>query len=133
METSPSDLISELQGRLPVQVHLNKLELQDIKSILVTPEFSIIKQYQSLMETDKVNLTFEKDGLSAIAESAYNANENLENIGARRLNNIMESLLRNILFDAPYKGKKTIVIDRKYVENRLKHLNIKDNWKDWVI
>ncbi len=133
METSPSDLISELQGRLPVQVHLNKLELQDIKSILVTPEFSIIKQYQSLMETDKVNLSFEKDGLSAIAETAYNANENLENIGARRLNNIMESLLRNILFDAPYKGKKTIVIDRKYVEIRLKHLNIKDNWKDWVI
>ncbi|MAJ82046.1 MAG: HslU--HslV peptidase ATPase subunit [Legionellales bacterium] len=133
MDTSPSDLISELQGRLPIQVELNKLTLDDLILILTQPKYSLIKQYQALLSTDKVKLQFTKDGIYEIALAAFTANENLENIGARRLNNVMESLLRNILFDAPFDSSKTFKINRKFVQTILSQPDFNDNWRAWVI
>ena len=115
----PADLLPELQGRLPIRVELRALTKEDFLRILTEPENSLIRQYTALMKTEKVDLVFTDEALLAIAEIAASVNENVENIGARRLQTVMEKLLEEISFSASDTPDSTIEIDEKYVELRL--------------
>jgi ATP-dependent HslUV protease ATP-binding subunit HslU len=121
----PSDLIPELQGRLPIRVELNALTAEDFVRILTEPNASLTEQYIALLGTEGVDLAFTNDGVKRLAEIAYHVNERTENIGARRLHTIMEKLLELISFEAPDKEGEKITIDKKYVNKQLAHL-IKD-------
>ncbi len=118
--SKPSDLIPELQGRFPIRVELEPLGKEELVRILTEPENALIKQYTALMETESVKLEFKEDAINEIAEMAVMINERTENIGARRLYTIMERLLDEISFDAPDMSGKTMVIDAKYVREKLK-------------
>lgn len=121
----PSDLIPELQGRLPIRVELNALTAEDFVRILVEPNASLTEQYIALLGTEGVTIAFTQDGIKRIAEIAFHVNERTENIGARRLHTIMEKLLENISFEAPDRDGDKISIDKKYVNKQLAHL-VKD-------
>ncbi|QIV96231.1 ATP-dependent HslUV protease ATP-binding subunit HslU [Allofrancisella inopinata] len=121
----PSDLIPELQGRLPIRVELKSLEINDFVRILKEPDCSILKQYIALMKTEGVELTFDDNAIQKIAEISYRVNEEIENIGARRLHTVMEKLLEEISFDAPELTDKTISITTEYVNEKLGKL-VKD-------
>jgi ATP-dependent HslUV protease ATP-binding subunit HslU len=118
--SKPSDLIPELQGRFPIRVELDSLGKDEFVRILTEPENALIKQYMALMDTERVNLEFKKDGIAEIAATAALINERTENIGARRLYTIMERLLEEISFDAPEVTGKSLVIDAIYVREKLK-------------
>ena len=118
--SKPSDLIPELQGRFPIRVELDSLGKNDLVRILTEPENALIKQYTALMETEGVKLEFKENAIAEIAEMAALINERTENIGARRLYTIMERLLEEISFDAPEMVGKSMVIDAKYVREKLK-------------
>jgi len=118
--SKPSDLIPELQGRFPIRVELEPLGKEELVRILTEPENALIKQYTALMETESIKLEFKEDAIHEIAEMAAMINERTENIGARRLYTIMEKLLDEISFDAPDMSGKTMVIDAKYVREKLK-------------
>ena len=118
----PSDMLPELQGRLPIRVELDSLTKDDFKLILTEPENSLIKQYVGLLGTEKIDLVFEENGIEKIAELATEINQNIENIGARRLHTIMEKLLENISYNASDIGPKKFNIDEKYVEDHLEEL-----------
>jgi len=118
--SKPSDLIPELQGRFPIRVELDSLGKEDLVRILTEPENALIKQYTALMETESVNLEFMKDSIEEIAQMAALINERTEDIGARRLYTIMERLLDEISFDAPEINGERMVIDAKYVKEKLK-------------
>jgi len=118
----PSDLLPELQGRLPIRVELSALTSSDFKKILEEPENSLIKQYRALLETEKVNLEFTKNGIEAIARLATEVNASIENIGARRLHTIIEKVLDEISFTATDRGGETITIDESYVIKNLGEL-----------
>jgi len=115
----PSDLLPELQGRLPIRVELRPLTKEDFRRILVEPEASLIKQYVALMATEGVNLSFTGDAIDALAAIAAQVNSTVENIGARRLQTVMERVLDEISFEATDKGGETIAIDAAYVEARV--------------
>ncbi len=117
--SKPSDLIPELQGRLPIRVELTALNADDFKRILTEPDASLTTQYSALMKTEGVNLEFAEDGVERVAEVAFDVNERAENIGARRLHTVVERLLEEISFDAPDKAGQSLVIDREYVDNSL--------------
>jgi ATP-dependent HslUV protease ATP-binding subunit HslU len=117
--SKPSDLLPELQGRLPIRVELKALSKDDLVGILKDTDASLIKQYVALMGTEGLNLDFTADGIDAIADAAVKVNSTVENIGARRLQTIMERLVEDISFDAPEKKGETIKIDRAYVEERV--------------
>ncbi|MEK7747797.1 MAG: ATP-dependent protease ATPase subunit HslU [Nitrospirota bacterium] len=121
----PSDLIPELQGRFPIRVELSSLTKEDLVRILTEPKNALTLQYHALLETETVDLQFTKDGIEEIAEMAVRANEQAENIGARRLFTILERILDSVSFDAPELSEKKIVIDKAYVEERLRDI-IKD-------
>lgn len=121
----PSDLIPELQGRLPIRVELAALTADDFVRILTEPNASLTEQYVALMSTEGVTLEFSQDGIKRIAEIAFHVNERTENIGARRLHTVMEKLLEQISFEASEKSGDKILIDKKYVNKRLASL-IKD-------
>ena len=123
--SKPSDLIPELQGRLPIRVELDALGVDEFSRILVEPDASLTQQYSALMETEQVELSFSGDGIARIAEIAWQVNESTENIGARRLHTVMERLLETLSFEAPDQGEKTISIDARYVDDHLEDL-IKD-------
>jgi len=116
----PSDLLPELQGRLPIRVELKSLTEEDMVRILTEPEASLIKQYKALMNVEKVNITFSDDAIKEIAFLAISVNREVENIGARRLHTMMEKLMEDISFDADENSGASIVIDKEYVS---KHLN----------
>ncbi len=116
--SKPSDLIPELQGRFPIRVELESLSKEDFKKILTEPSNSLIKQYVNLLETEKIQVEYEKDALDEIAEIAAKINMETENIGARRLHTIMEKLMEDISFNAP-ENPGLIKIDRKYVQQKL--------------
>ena len=120
--TSPSDLIPELQGRFPIRVELDKLTKDDFRRILTEPKNSLIKQYQALMKTEKINLAFTKTAIEEIASLAYLVNEQTEDIGARRLYTVMEKLLEEISFKASQIGRKSLRIDASYVRAKLKDI-----------
>lgn len=123
--SKPSDLIPELQGRLPIRVELDALSTEDFVRILKETDSSLIKQYSALLETEDVKLDFTDDGIRRIAELAYEVNENMENIGARRLYTVMEKLLEQISFEADSKSGTTITIDDTYVNDKLQDI-VKD-------
>lgn len=119
----PSDLIPELQGRFPIRVELNSLNEEDFVKILTTPQNALIKQYAALLATEGVHVTFTDDGIREIARIASEVNENVENIGARRLHTIMTSLLDDILFDTPERlSDEEVVINRELVQTKLASL-----------
>jgi ATP-dependent HslUV protease ATP-binding subunit HslU len=113
----PSDLLPELQGRLPIRVELKALDRDDLKRILTEPEASLIKQYKCASATEGVTLNFSEDSISAIAGIAADTNASVENIGARRLQTVMERLLDEVSFVAPDRSGETVNIDAAYVEN----------------
>ncbi len=117
--SKPSDLIPELQGRFPINVELKNLDKEDFKKILTVPENAITKQQKALLETEGVNVEFTDEGIDEIASLAYLMNEESENIGARRLHTILEILLEDLSFSLPSEDIKEVVIDRKYVSDRL--------------
>lgn len=123
--SKPSDLIPELQGRLPIRVELDALTAADFERILTEPDAALVKQSRALIDTEGVKIEFTQDAISRIAEIAFQANERMENIGARRLHTVMERVLDTVSFDAPDQAGGSIVIDANYVNERLVKL-IKD-------
>ncbi len=115
----PSDLIPELQGRLPIRVELEALSSHDFKRILTEPRASLSEQYTALLKTEEVDVTFSDDGIEQIAEAAWQVNETTENIGARRLHTVMERLMDEISFEATDKAGEKLVIDAQYVKSKL--------------
>lgn len=120
--TKPSDLLAELQGRLPIRVELRPLTQEDFKRILTETEASLIVQYKALIGTEKVDLSFEDDAIDEIARLAFEVNETVENIGARRLHTVMEKLLEEISFTATDKSGETIAITSDYVREKVGNL-----------
>ncbi len=120
----PSDLIPELQGRLPIRVELNALSTKDFERILTEPDFSLTEQYQALLETEQLNLSFTPEGITRIAEVAWQVNESTENIGARRLHTVMERLLEEISYSASDIGSngEPVKVDAAYVNQYLGEL-----------
>ncbi len=118
----PSDLLPELQGRLPIRVELDPLTSEDFKRILKEPDNSLIKQYKALLQTEKVELEFTEDGINTIADIAMEVNSTVENIGARRLHTIIERVLDEISFTATDKAGEKIVVDTKYINKNLGEL-----------
>ncbi|MEO1766923.1 ATP-dependent protease ATPase subunit HslU [Thiobacter aerophilum] len=129
----PSDLIPELQGRLPIRVELDSLSVGDFEQILTGTDACLIKQYQALLATEGVTLEFAPDGIRRIAEIAFEVNERTENIGARRLHTVMERLLEDISFAADRQAGSTVVIDAAYVDARLKDLATSEDLARYVL
>ncbi|MGC8938743.1 MAG: AAA family ATPase, partial [Thermodesulfovibrio sp.] len=118
----PSDLIPELQGRFPIRVELSSLGKEEFVRILTEPDNALIKQYIALLATENVHLEFTSDGIEEIAEIAQQVNEKTENIGARRLHTVMEKLLEDISFNASELSGQKIVIDAKFVREKLSEI-----------
>ena len=118
----PSDLIPELQGRLPIRVELEALSPEDFQRILTEPDASLTEQYQALLGTEGLTITFSDDGINRIAETAWEVNERTENIGARRLHTVMERLLDEASFDATDQDGSEVCINASYVEEKLGEL-----------
>lgn len=129
----PSDLIPELQGRFPIRVELDSLTKEDFVRILTEPENALTKQYKALLAADGVEIEYTQDGIEKIAEIATYVNKTNENIGARRLHTIMEKLLEEISFEAPDIENKQIVIDAKYVEEKLTGIIRDENLTKYVL
>lgn len=117
--SKPSDLLPELQGRLPIRVELRALTKEDFRRILTETEVSLIRQYKALLETEGVPLDFTEDAIDALAEVAVQLNANVENIGARRLQTVMERVLDDISFNAPDRGGQAMMIDAEYVRKHV--------------
>ncbi len=123
--SKPSDLIPELQGRLPIRVELDSLKVDDFVRILTEPDASLTAQYKALMKTEGVDVQFDESGVRRVAEIAFQVNERTENIGARRLHTVMERLLETVSYDATEQNGTSITIDGKYVDDHLGNL-VKD-------
>jgi ATP-dependent HslUV protease ATP-binding subunit HslU len=119
----PSDLLPELQGRLPIRVELRALTREDFRRILTEPEASLIKQYVALMATEGVELSFTDDAVDALADVAVQVNSSVENIGARRLQTVMERVLDEISFEASDKSGQALTVDAAYVEAHIGDLS----------
>ena len=117
--SKPSDLIPELQGRFPIRVELEALGKEEFLRILTEPKNALIKQYKALLETEGIKVRFENDSIEAIAEIAVQVNKRTQNIGARRLHTVMEKLVEDASFDAPDMNGANVIIDAKYVEDKL--------------
>ena len=117
--SKPSDLIPELQGRLPIRVELKALTADDFERLLTEPHNSLVKQYELLLKTENVTVRFDKAAVRRIAEDAFKVNERTENIGARRLHTLMERILEDLSFEAPEKAGLELTIDEKYVDEHL--------------
>ena len=131
--SKPSDLIPELQGRLPIRVELNALSVDDFKSILVEPDYSLTQQYTSLMKTEGVEVIFDQSAISRLSTIAWTVNEKTENIGARRLHTIMERLLENLSFDASDMKESKITIDEDYVNKHLNELTENEDLSRYIL
>ena len=123
----PSDLIPELQGRFPIRVELENLTKEDFVRILKEPKNALTKQYQALLQSENVELTYEDDAIDELAEIAFKANEEMENIGARRLHTVMSKLLNEVLFDVPdtIPANAKVLVDKAMVQEKLGDL-VKD-------
>ena len=129
----PSDLVPELQGRLPIRVELNALKPDDFARILTEPDHSLVTQYKALLATDGTAVDFTADGIEALAEIAARVNEKTENIGARRLHTLMERVLEDLLFESGQALADDIVIDRGYVETRLSELSQDEDLSQYIL
>ena len=130
---NPSDLIPELQGRLPIRVELQALTSEDFERILTEPNASLTVQYKALMATEGVDIDFTPDGIRKIAESAWQVNEQNENIGARRLHTVLERLMEDVSFEASELGGQTITIDAKYVSDHLDKLVADEDLSKFIL
>ncbi|MBF5002869.1 ATP-dependent protease ATPase subunit HslU [Diaphorobacter caeni] len=131
--SKPSDLIPELQGRFPIRVELESLSVQDFEAILTQTHASLVKQYQALLATEGVTLSFQPDGITRLAHIAFDVNERTENIGARRLSTVMERLLDEVSFDAVKLSGQTVVIDANYVNDRLQMLSQNEDLSRYIL
>ena len=131
--SKPSDLIPELQGRLPIRVELSALDVKDFSRILVEPDACLTEQYRALMATEELTLEFDDSAIERIAEVAYTVNESTENIGARRLHTIMERLLESISFDASDRQGETLKIDGQYVDTQLGELAVNEDLSRYIL
>jgi len=129
----PSDLVPELQGRLPIRVELNALKPADFARILTEPDHSLVTQYKALLAIDGITVDFTADGIEALAEIAARVNEKTENIGARRLHTLMERVLEDLLFETGQALPDDIVIDRDYVESRLSELSQDEDLSQYIL
>ena len=131
--SKPSDLIPELQGRLPIRVELSALSSDDFTRILTEPDASLTEQYQALMQTEGVTLKFSDDGIRKIADVSWQVNERTENIGARRLHTVMERLLENISFQASTQSGETVTVDENYVNEQLADLATNEDLTRYIL
>ena len=131
--SKPSDLIPELQGRLPIRVELDPLSADDFEKILTEPHASLTEQYQALLGTEGLNLEFTSDGISRIAKTAWQVNEKTENIGARRLHTILERLLESASFEASDLNGQKITIDQDYVDQQLQALAADEDLSRFIL
>ena len=131
--SKPSDLIPELQGRLPIRVELKSLTTEDFVRILTEPDASLTSQYAALLVTEEVELTFAQSGVRRIAEIAYHVNENTENIGARRLHTVMERLLETVSFEASDKSGLKLNVDAGYVDDHLAELSRDEDLSRYIL
>ncbi|TAN10116.1 MAG: ATP-dependent protease ATPase subunit HslU [Burkholderiaceae bacterium] len=129
----PSDLIPELQGRLPIRVELDSLSVQDFEAILTQTDANLVRQYQALLATEGVTLEFAADGIARVAEIAYAVNEATENIGARRLSTVMERLLDDVSFDCARMEGQRVTIDAAYVNQRLADLSEDEDLSRYIL
>jgi len=129
----PSDLIPELQGRLPIRVELSALTVEDFVRILREPNASLTEQYTALMQTEGISLTFTEDALARIAEVAFQVNEKQENIGARRLHTVMERLLETISFEASDMVDQALTVDADYVNEQLGDLSLDEDLSQYIL
>ena len=131
--SKPSDLLPELQGRLPIRVELSPLSRDDLRRILTEPEHSLLKQYTALLGTEAVTLTFSDDAVDALADLAADINDRVENIGARRLHTVLERLLEEISFSATDRGGETIEVDAAYVNEKVAPLAQKGDLSRFIL
>jgi ATP-dependent HslUV protease ATP-binding subunit HslU len=131
--SKPSDLIPELQGRLPIRVELNSLTVEDFERILTSTDACLTVQYQALLGTEQVHLDFKPDGIRRLAEIAHAVNEKQENIGARRLYTVMERLIEDVSFHAARRTGDTIVVDATFVDERLAGIAGDDNLSRYIL
>ncbi len=131
--SKPSDLIPELQGRFPIRVELASLSVQDFEAILTQTHASLVKQYQALLATEGVQLEFTPEGITRLAQIAFDVNERTENIGARRLATVMERLLDEVSFNATRLGAQTVRIDAAYVDARLADLSRNEDLSRYIL
>ncbi len=131
--SKPSDLIPELQGRFPIRVELDSLSVQDFEAILLQTRASLVKQYQALLATEGVTLEFSPEGITRLAQIAFEVNERTENIGARRLSTVMERLLDEVSFDAAHRSGQTLHIDALYVNERLQALSQDEDLSRYIL
>ena len=131
--TKPSDLIPELQGRLPIRVELRALSVEDFERILTEPDASLTQQYKALLATEEVTLTFTDDGIKKIAEVAWQVNETTENIGARRLHTVLERLLDDASFEASDSAGQTVEVDAEYVSRYLSELSQNEDLSRYIL
>ena len=131
--SSPSDLMPELQGRFPVRVKLKSLTKEDFVKILTQVENNLLEQYIEMLKVDKVILSFTKTGIERIAEVAMEINDSIENIGARRLHTVLERLLEDIMYEAPYNEEKTIKISKKEVDKVYTSAQKSENLNDYIL
>lgn len=132
-QSSPSDLMPELQGRFPVRVKLKNLEKEDFIKILTDVEYNLLEQYKAMLATDNVELTFTKGAIERVAELTAQMNEKIENIGARRLASVIEELLREVMYEAPYEAKKKVNVDVKFVKKIFKKENEEENLDKYIL
>jgi ATP-dependent HslUV protease ATP-binding subunit HslU len=131
--TKPSDLIPELQGRLPIRVELEALKVEDFVRILTEPSYSLTEQYRALLATEAVTVEFAADGVRRLAEVAFQVNETTENIGARRLHTVLERLMEEVAFDAPDRAGTHLTIDASYVDGKLGKLAANQDLSRYIL
>lgn len=131
--SKPSELIPELQGRFPIRVELTNLSEADFKQILTEPANSLIKQYQAMLMAENVKITFKLEAIEKLAKMAYKVNEQMENIGARRLYTMLEKLLEDLSFEAPELSGTTVIIDQQYVKDKLGHIIIDEDLSRFIL
>jgi ATP-dependent HslUV protease ATP-binding subunit HslU len=131
--SKPSDLIPELQGRFPIRVALNSLGKSEFVRILTEPRNALLLQYIALLRTEGVNVAFDDAAIETIAQVAEEVNNHTENIGARRLHTLMEHLLEDILFDAPDRHEKKIIIDRAYVDGKFRDIKEDEDLSRYIL
>jgi len=129
----PADLLPELQGRLPIRVELSALREEDFRRILTEPDYSLLKQYEALMGTENVTLSFTEDGVQELARLAYKFNETVENIGARRLHTILEKILDDISFAASDRSGDTVTVDAKFVADNIGEQQPEGDLKKFIL
>jgi ATP-dependent HslUV protease ATP-binding subunit HslU len=129
----PSDLIPELQGRLPIRVELDSLSVADFEAILTSTHASLVKQYQALLATEGVTLDLQPEAIRRVAQIAFEVNERTENIGARRLSTVMERLLDEISFDAPNRSGQTVSLDAATVDAKLAALAANEDLSRFIL